>query len=80
MERLRYEEIGQGWGATRIVVGYEVALPGGWRGVGETLDEAKRAAVDARGTHEAKVLRLRGEAIREWDRRNPDDAPLSKEG
>lgn len=62
MERLKYEEIDAGWDETRVVVGYEVTLSDGWRGVGTTLDEAKRAAEHARGTHQARRKRMEREA------------------
>jgi hypothetical protein len=69
MDRLKYRRIENGWDAGLIVTGYEVQLPCGFRGVGETLDEALRAATLARTTHEARVERLEREAAQraqEW--------------
>lgn len=77
-ERLRYEEIAAGWGRDRVVTGYEVQLPCGTRGVGETLDEAVRAAEHARDTHRARADRLRLQAERQAERieREHGDIPF----
>ena len=75
MERLRYTPIEAGYGSSRIVAGYEVRLPCGTRGVGETLDEALRAAEHARDTHAARVERMRRDAFARadrWRREHPD--------
>lgn len=82
MDRLGYRRIEAGWDDGCVVAGYEVRLPCGTRGVGETLDEALRAAEHARGTHEARVERLRNEAERrakEWRAAHPtspEDIPF----
>lgn len=74
--RLRYEEIAEGYGAKRVVTGYEVALPCGTRGVGETMAEAIAAAEHARGTHLARVERLRREAGRLWCEASDGEIPF----
>lgn len=58
MERLRYEAI-RSW---TVVTGYEVRLSDGWRGVGETIDEAVKAAEAARDAHSTRVYELRQKA------------------
>lgn len=70
MKAMRLEAITNGYGGYEehpdVLAGFEVVMPGGWRGVGTTLDEARRAAELARTTHEARVNRLRIEAERKW--------------
>lgn len=66
MDRLRYRAIEAGYGAGRIVAGYEVRLPCGARSIGETLDEALRSAEHARDTHRCRVERLEAEARERW--------------
>lgn len=76
MDRLKYEAIDAGWEGNRVVTGFEVVLSDGWRGAGETLDEAVRAAELARSTHEARVARLSREAARLHRERYGDEIPF----